>query len=318
MCRNAVALLAALASLCATALPRAAAAQAGSEGLFLLLPVGARAVGMGETVVAQRGGSDLLWWNPAGIVTAGSNNHEVAIHHSETDVGQSNAVAVILSTAAAGTFGFGLNVLDLGRQEVTTSDGTSIGVATPTDFSLGLTYAAEPFAGVTLGATAKHVEARILCSGECSSLGLGGSSSNGLDLGLQVRPVNMPFTIGAAARNFGVGHGAFRPARFDLGADYRVVALQKYTDQVEAHAAAGVVFTPQLDSATVHVGADIVLDQKLHVRVGYIHDPDYASGASVGVGLSSGKLVFDIARTYGGLTANGDKQPTYFSLRYLW
>ncbi|MCA1595710.1 MAG: hypothetical protein LC772_04710, partial [Chloroflexi bacterium] len=68
--------------------PRTSMAQSGQEGIFLLLPVGARSVGMGEAVVAQRGGSDLLWWNPAAIAAddSGPGNHEVALHHSTTVV----------------------------------------------------------------------------------------------------------------------------------------------------------------------------------------------------------------------------------------
>ena len=46
-------------------------AQQSSEALFLLLPVGAQAVGMGQAVVAQRGGSEEVWWNPSAIAGEG-------------------------------------------------------------------------------------------------------------------------------------------------------------------------------------------------------------------------------------------------------
>ena len=40
----------------------------GSEGsLFLLLPTGAQAVGMGQAMVATKPGSEGIWWNPASI-----------------------------------------------------------------------------------------------------------------------------------------------------------------------------------------------------------------------------------------------------------
>jgi hypothetical protein len=39
-----------------------------SEGAeFLLLPVGARAVGMGGAVTGMRGAGDLVLWNPSGV-----------------------------------------------------------------------------------------------------------------------------------------------------------------------------------------------------------------------------------------------------------
>ncbi len=137
-----IGLAAALAALSFSALSRPVSAQAAADGIFLLLPVGARAVGMGETVVAQQGGSDELWWNPAAI--AGAQPHEVAIHHSETVVGQGNSLALVWPTKRAGTFGVSLNVLDLGSESATDDQGNTIGVITPTDVSYGLTYAAAP------------------------------------------------------------------------------------------------------------------------------------------------------------------------------
>jgi len=53
------------AAVCASS---AAAQSNSSDGaLFLLLPVGARAVGMGQAMVAERPGSEAVWWNPSAI-----------------------------------------------------------------------------------------------------------------------------------------------------------------------------------------------------------------------------------------------------------
>lgn len=326
-------------------------AQSGQEGIFLLLPMGARAVGMGEAVVAQRGGSDMLWWNPAAIARTNSLNnrgnippsanpagiggdsaavtdsaqrpvsgpdHEIALHHSTTVVGQGNALAIVWPGANGSAFGLALNVLDLGQQTLTDETGNSIGVATPTDYSVAATYAAVPASWLTVGVTAKHVEAGIPCSGVCSGLGIANSRSNGIDVGLQVRPSALPLTIGAAARSLGIAGAAGTPGRLDVGADYAVVAFARGNDRVEVHGAASLVSTVRMDSTSARFGTDVIVDERLHVRAGYIRDPVNGSGAAIGVGLQSGKLVFDIGRTYGGLTGTNDKPPTYFSLRYLW
>jgi hypothetical protein len=297
-------------------------AQSGQEGIFLLLPVGARAVGMGEAVVAQRGGSVMLWWNPAGILgdtSDTSSAHEVALHHSTTVVGQGNALAVVWPVQKRNAFGLLVNVLDLGQQTLTNDQGVSIGVATPTDYAVAATYATAPAPWIAMGVTVKHVEAGIPCSGECSGLGVASSRSNGVDVGMQFRPDMLPpLTVGAAARNVGVGGAAGRPGRFDLGADYNIVAFERGDDRVEVHGAASLITTLSLDSASTRIGTDVVVDARLHVRAGYIRDPANGSGGAIGVGLQSGKLVFDIGRTYGGLTGTNDKPPTYFSLRYLW
>jgi hypothetical protein len=312
------AFVAAFVAAAAIAYPRTSFAQSGQEGIFLLLPVGARAVGMGEAVVAQRGGSDMLWWNPAAIAGNGPNTHEVALHHSTTVVGQGNALAIVWPTDNRNVFGLAINVLDLGQQTLTNDQGASIGVATPTDYSVAATYAVAPASWLALGLTAKHVEAGIPCSGECSGLGIASSRSNGIDVGMQFRPDAIPLTLAAAARNLGIAGVAGRPGRLDFGADYKVVAFGRGDDTVEVHGAADLVSTVKMDSTTARLGTDIVIDERLHVRAGYIRDPINGSGGAIGVGLQSGKLVFDIGRTYGGLTGTNDKPPTYFSLRYLW
>jgi len=309
---------AALVAAAFTCYPRTLFAQSGQEGIFLLLPVGARAISMGEAAVAQRGGSDMLWWNPSAVAGNGPSDHEIALHHSTTVVGQGNALALVWPLQNKSAFGFAVNVLDLGQQTLTNQDGASIGVATPTDYSIAATYAAAPTSWLALGITAKHVEAGIPCSGECSGLGIASSQSNGFDLGVQFRPDMIPLTIGAAGRNLGIAGAAGRPSRLDLGADYKVIAFERGADRVEVHGAASLVSTVKLDSTTARIGTDVVVDERLHVRAGYIRDPANGSGGAIGVGLQSGKLVFDLGRTYGGLTGTNDKPPTYFSLRYLW
>jgi hypothetical protein len=300
--------------------PRTSLAQSGQEGIFLLLPVGARAVGMGEAVVAQRGGSDMLWWNPSAIVGNGppTGTHEIALHHSTTVVGQGNALAMVWPTNSRTAFGLMVNVLDLGQQTLTNDQGIGIGTATPTDYSFAATYAVAPARWLALGITAKHVEAGIPCTGECGGLDIASSRSNGIDVGMQFRPDAIPLTLAAAARNLGIAGVAGRPGRLDFGADYKVVAFARGDDSVEVHGAADLVSTVKMDSTTARLGTDIIVDERLHVRAGYIRDPVNGSGGAIGVGLQSGKLVFDIGRTYGGLTGTNDKPPTYFSLRYLW
>jgi hypothetical protein len=103
-----------------------------------------------------------------------------------------------------------------------------------------------------------------------------------------------------------------------MGASYRVETLDRYTKEVQVYTAASVVSRTALDSASFRVGTDVVLEQRIHIRGGYIVDPANGSGASLGFGVTAGKLVFDLARSFWGLSSDSDKPPTYFSLRYLW
>src|SRR5687767_15804365 len=69
---------------------------------FLLLPVGARAVGMGQALVADQPGTEAIWWNPAGV--ARSERAEVAVHHYETIVGNGDAVSILIPSSVLGVF----------------------------------------------------------------------------------------------------------------------------------------------------------------------------------------------------------------------
>jgi len=289
------------------------------QALFLLLPVGARAIGMGQTAVSARNGSEGVWWNPSAM--AGDTTHEVAIHQSTTIVGQGDALSVVFPTRHIGTFAPSVNVLDLQEQESVDDQGNRQGVILPTDVVFAMTYAAAPSKLLALGATVKHVEARVRCSGLCTNLPSGGSSSNGADVGAQLRLQKIPLTIGAAVRNLGIGVPGYSPTRVDIGGSYRVLAIEQYTDQeIELYTASSVVSTTKFDSSSVRVGADIVFERKLHVRGGYVYDHFSGSGSAIGLGFVAGKLSFDLARAYGGsvLANDADHQPTYFSLRYLW
>src|SRR3954467_13915833 len=105
----------------------AAQTPSGSEGsLFLLLPTGAQAVGMGQSMVATKPGSEGIWWNPASI--GGQAQKELAIHHSKTIAGVGDALTFVLPTHSFGTLGFSLNILNIGEQQVTDEFGGVVGV----------------------------------------------------------------------------------------------------------------------------------------------------------------------------------------------
>src|SRR2546425_5187578 len=63
-------------------------------GLFLLFPVGARAVGMGQSAVTLEGGGEAGVWNPAGLATL--ENGEVALHSASLVAGATQALPALL------------------------------------------------------------------------------------------------------------------------------------------------------------------------------------------------------------------------------
>src|SRR5688500_14117789 len=129
-----VALAAALSLLAA----RPAAGQ-GDGAVFLLLPVGARAVATGGAVAAAGEGSEGVWWNPATI--ARETQREVAIHHAQTVLATSDALIAIVPWRGVGVVGIAANLVDLGEQESTGEQGQPLGTFLPRNVVASLSFA---------------------------------------------------------------------------------------------------------------------------------------------------------------------------------
>ncbi len=298
----------------------------GSEGsLFLLLPTGAQAVGMGQAMVAEKPGSEGIWWNPASI--AGQDQRELAIHHSKTIAGVGDALTFVLPTRSYGTAALSLNILNLGEQDVTDVNNFPIGVIFPRDVVLAGTYAASLTRRLRAGLNYKVVQIRFDCSGECSSVGPAVESSRAVDLGAQYDvEAGAPLTFGVAVRNLGGKLNSTqttqrdpRPTQVELGAMYRLKLIDRYLKDTELRAASSYINSRQFGGKSVRVGTDLTYQGKLHLRAGFVgHDRRGNASASLGFGLQSSGFVFDIARTFGGLPAEGGQAPVYVSLRYLF
>src|SRR5256712_13602212 len=71
--------------------------------LFLVFPVGAQAVGMGQTATAAAGRGEAAFWNPAGLATA--SDDEFALHSASLVAGRSNVLGAHLPSRGIGVIG---------------------------------------------------------------------------------------------------------------------------------------------------------------------------------------------------------------------
>jgi hypothetical protein len=297
----------------------------GSEGsLFLLLPTGAQAVGMGQAMVAGKPGSEGIWWNPASI--ADQDKRELAIHHSTTIAGVGDALSFVLPSRY-GTTALSLNLLNIGEQQVTDEFGEVVGRIFPRDVVLAGTYSVPLTRRLSAGMNYKVVQIRVDCSGQCSTVGPEVESSRAVDLGAQYEfEAGAPFTFGAAIRNLGGKLNSVEtnqrdplPTQVEVGAMYRLKFIDHYVKDTELRAASSFVNSRGFGGKSVRVGTDVMYQGKLHLRAGFVgHDRRGDASASVGFGIQSGGFVFDIARTFGGLPADNGQSPVYVSLRYLF
>ena len=320
------ALVAALLALAGTT--RSAGAQAGPAedgALFLLLPVGARAVGMGQAVVAEQDGSEAVWWNPAGLARA--DKREAAIHHSQSVIGTGDAVSIVVPSSLLGVAALSVNILNDGAEDVTDPQlGGVIGSILPRSFVYAATYATPVGDHVNAGITYKVLQFRVDCSGACPPSSAFVATTSALDFGAQFPLGRLaPATLGVAVRNVGPRlqvndnpQSDPLPTRLQIGGMYRVGIVERYAKDTELEVTGDLIDQVRLNDPSARIGADVTFQKKLHARFGYVFDGSEAGGPSIGLGLASGGLVVDIARLFQGLSAAAGQAPTYLSLRYLF
>ena len=304
----------------------ARAQVSGSEGsLFLLLPTGAQAVGMGQAMVAARPGSEGIWWNPASI--AGEQKRELAIHHSKTVAGPGDALSFVTPIRSLVTAGISINILNLGDQQVVDENNIPIGTIFPRDVVFAASLASRFAKRLAAGVNYKLIQLRVDCSGICSTVGAEVQSSRAVDLGAQYQvEVSAPLTFGAAIRNLGGKLNSREtnqqnplPTQVEIGAMYRLKFIDRYVKDTELRASGSFVDTRSFGGNSVRFGTDAMYQGKVHLRAGYVgHDRRGDASAALGFGLQSGGLVFDLARTFGGIPGDNGQAPVYVSLRYLF
>jgi len=226
-----------------------------------------------------------------------------------------------------GTAAISLNILNIGEQQVTDNTNQVIGVILPRDVVFAASYAAAITKRVAAGINYKLIQLRVDCSGICSSIGAEVTSSRAVDLGAQYQlEAGAPLTFGAAIRNLGgklnsreTNQSDPLPTQVEVGALYRLKFIDHYVKDTEFRLAGSFVDTRSFGGKAARFGTDLVYQDKVHLRAGYIgHDSRGDASASLGFGLRSGGLVFDIARTFGGIPADNGQAPVYVSLRYLF
>ena len=309
---------------------RETAAQTGlaTEGApFLLIPIGARAIALGQAVVADQPGTEAVWWNPAGLARA--ERREVAIHHYQSVIGTGDALSILIPSSQLGVLSASVYILNFGEQPIQGSTGPPIGSILPRNLVYAATYATPIGGRINAGLTFKVVQLRVDCTGACAGIQTGAASSSAIDAGAQYTvPGPVPIAIGAAARHMGPRlqvkdreQADPLPTRIQIGAAYRVTALERYAPDVDVRVSADVIDELGMESPSARFGADFGWRKRAHLRAGYVFRESQNSeqyGPSLGLGLIAGNLHIDLARLFDNFSSDVGEPPTYVSLRYLF
>ena len=300
-----------------------------SGALFLLFPVGAQAVAMGQTGATLEGRGEAAFWNPAGLATI--ERGELALNSASLAAGATHALTVYFPSHRFGVLGGAVYLVDYGDLERTDSASNTIARIAPRNIEFLASYATALAGSVTLGINYKLVEFVVDCSGDCSNFLGGHGVTHALDVGGQV-------TVGAAGalrlavvvRNVGFklqvnnrDQADPLPSRLLVGAAYRMALPAAVgvsgADRLDLKVAADVDSPWGSDGESeMRVGIDVGYQRLLRVRGGYAFVRDGLSGPSVGMGVTSGSVGVDLARTFLTGSELSASNPTFFSFRVVF
>lgn len=300
----------------------------------LLIPVGARYIGMGGASAATVAGVDAIYWNPAGL---DRSPYRAAAQFSQmTYIADINVTYAAVAAKFGGLGSVGLAFKTLGMDEIAITtedfpDGTGAKFS-PTFINLGLTYSRALTDRVAVGATAKLI-----------SESLDRVSANGFafDIGVQYQNLGEieGLSIGLALKNLGAGmkydgngllvrgdpqdverQSSFYkvvagkdelPSTLDIGLGYKVNIAEKNTLSLQT-----TIVNSNYDDDYCNVGGEYAFDNMVFLRGGYglpLADQNDVTGADAHIyGFTAGG---GFHKDFGGLTLMLDY--AYRSVEYF-
>lgn len=301
----------------------------------LLIPVGAKYIGMGGAAISNVSGMDAIYWNPAGLDRW--DNRAGAMFSQMTyiaDIDLSYA-AVAANFGGLGTVGLSFKSLAFGDINITTEDapdGTGA-VFSPQYITVGLTYSRSLTDRVAVGANMKLIS---------ETIDRVGATGVAFDIGVQYQNLGdiNGLSVGVALKNLGPGmkfdgNGLLRkadpvdvsrstsyykvvagtdelPSTMDIGVGYRTTIMEKNTIDFQT-----TFVNHNYDNDYINVGLEYSFDNMFFLRGGYAYaagnekDITGASPHIFGLALGAG-LKYD----FGGVEVGLDyayRDVEYFS-----
>jgi hypothetical protein len=296
-----------------------------TEGaLFLLLPVGAKAVSLGRAVTPLDG-PESAFWNPAGL--AAVKESQVVLLRGDPLAGTSTAFSALWTRPGVGTLGVSYQLLDVGSQELRDVDGNELGSISVRNHLGVVSAAAQLLEQVRLGVNFKVVQFRRSCRGICSDAGTT-ATTYAFDAGLQVVPTER-LKIGAMLAHVGPRLQVLNadqadplPTRVRLAFAYNFIAL--FTDDEELGGWLALEVQDrlrELGSISYYLGTELTagVSEALFLRAGYVlGDLDQEDGGRVGLGFRYERFDLAIAKSLAVSTLTGKTEPVHvtFSIRF--
>jgi len=274
----------------------------------LLIPVGARSIGLGTSSLAVVDGLEALYWNPAGMVrTTGTT--DVLFSHMEylADIGV-DYLALSTSMGDLGRIGFSIKSISIGDIPVTTEDqpdGTGE-IASPTFLVAGGAFARRITDRISFGFSANVIYEKmasvstsgIAFTGGVQYTGLGGI--DGLGVGVVLRNIGPSLTYGGTGLLHTAEIGDATRGQYTILVDAAPADLPSTIELGMAYSLdcsedGHLVFTGTFENNNYSndeykIGTEYSFRQMLFVRGGYMFsastdDQEYIYGPTAGIGV---------------------------------
>ena len=295
-----------------------AGASTGSEGaLFLLLPVGARAVSLGRVVTALES-PEAAFWNPAGL--AGVDANQVVLFRGDHVAGTASAFSGVWAGASAGSLGFSYMLLDAGELDQRDENGNFTGTITIRNHLAVASAATRIFEHLNAGLSFKLIQFRLSCRGICPDAGTA-ATTWAVDAGMQANVADR-LRVGAMLAHLGprlqvrnAEQADPLPARIRVSATYDVV--RAVTDTEELSGWLGVEIQDRLrdlGSMSVYLGSELRAGREdaISLRAGYvISEFGQEEGTRVGLGLDYERFELSIAKSLAVSNLTGETEPVH-------
>jgi hypothetical protein len=295
------------------------ASSAAEAATFLLIPLGARNVGLGGAVAGATGDVEGAVWNPAAL--AGIDKWAVYYHGADDFGTSTHAVGGVASWRS---FRVGLSLLsvDLGSIEARDAANNPIGSIDIANTLAILTIATSVSSGIEVGGSYKFVRIGGSCQG-CAGLEPD-ATGHAFDLAVSARPARLErLRLGLVLSNLGGdialssdGPGDPLPARIRLGGELEV--WRPSADrEIELRARADVQQTfSEFDDVDLFVGAELGYGSIGFVRAGYAATGSGRTGATLGVGVRHRGLGLDVGRRFDDFSDFESGFPFQISVSY--
>lgn len=301
-------------------------ATSSQEALFLVLPVGAKGVGMARAMSALQG-PESVWWNPAGL--GGVEADRIQVTRGEDISGEATSLTGLLSLEDRAVLGASYLLLDVGEVPLTDNQGNPVGEVNFRYHTGILSAATKGLGPVSLGMNLKFIQSRLACRGDCLD---GGVTANtwAVDLGGQWSGVaGLPLTLGAAVVHAGPklqivneAQADPLPTRIRLAAAYDVI--RHWVDSPDLHARLAVELDDRWrdpGNPALYLGTEIAAggNPGISLRAGYAFGAELqVDGAGVGIGVQYDRFDLGIGKSIANTDLGTGTDPVDITFAYVF